>query len=205
MPDEQGKTGTTKREPLMLIISSPSGGGKTTIINNVLKEVPGIKRTVSYTTRAPRSGEKNGEDYIFIAEKEFRDKIEKNELLEWEKNFEHYYGTLTKQVEDILGQGDDIIFSIDVKGARRVKEKFPESIRIFIMPPSLEELTARLKGRNTEKSAEVKLRIEESRREMAAADEYDYLIVNDDLGSAVGELKQIIETERANRNKAKKR
>lgn len=187
------------RIPLIIIISSPSGGGKTTIVKKLIEEVPGIKRSVSYTTREPRDGEKNNVDYVFLAKEDFQSRIEKNEFLEWEEKFGNYYGTSFKDVSSDIDAGSDIVLSIDVNGARAVKAKLPESIGIFIMPPSARELEERLKKRNTERKEEVTERLEEARREMKAADEYDYMIVNDDIKRAAAELKTIVEKERKNR------
>lgn len=180
---------------MILIVSSPSGGGKTTIVQDLLEEVPGMRRSVSYTTRKPRKGERGGEDYIFVTEKEFKKKIEKDEFLEWEKTFGNYYGTSRKQVEQIQAKGGIAVLTIDVKGARSVKKKVPQSVSIFIMPPSKEELTERLKERQTEEREEVSVRLAESEREIASAGEYDYLVVNEDLAKATEELKTIIKKE----------
>ena len=188
-----------KKEALIIIISAPSGSGKTTLINSLQEKMPGIKRSVSYTTRQPRTGEKDKEDYIFISREEFKEKAEKGEFLEWEENFNNFYGTSRQQFQEAAEKGEDIILSIDVKGAKKVKERFPESISVFIMPPSAEELAQRLKKRNTDRQKQVSLRLEEARREIKAADEYDYLIVNDDLEEAAEELKTIIENEKKNR------
>ncbi|MFH1553241.1 MAG: guanylate kinase [Candidatus Omnitrophota bacterium] len=192
---------TRKKEPLIVIVSAPSGSGKTTIISRLMAKMPEVKRSISYTTRQPREGEKDREDYAFISPEQFKDKIEKGEFLEWEENFGNYYGTSKGQFQEAVEKGADIILSIDVKGARAVKENFPESISVFIMPPSAEELATRLKARDTDQDQEICLRLKESPREIAAADEYDYLIVNKDLEEAVEELKAIIKTERKSRNK----
>ncbi len=196
---------TRTREALIIIVSAPSGSGKTTVINRLLEKMPGMRRSVSYTTRQPREGETDKGDYIFVTVEEFREKIEKNEFLEWEENFNNYYGTSREQVLEAVEKGEDIILSIDVKGARKVKEVFPQSVSMFIMPPSVEELEARLRKRNTDKEAQVSLRLEESRREMEAADEYDYLIVNEELEQAVEELRAIIEAERKSREQNSKK
>ena len=161
-----------KRKPLIIIVSAPSGSGKTTIVKDLLSKVPGIERTISYTTRSPREDEKENEDYIFISEEKFREKAEKGEFLEWEKNFDNYYGTARAQVDEAIGRGADIILSIDVKGARNVKKFFPESISIFIMPPSPEELASRLRKRQTDQENQVAMRLEESDVEIEASDEY---------------------------------
>jgi len=193
------KKAETKKDPLIIVVSSPSGGGKTTIVNKLFKEIEGIKRSVSYTTRRPRSEEKDREDYIFISGEEFKKKIEKNEFLEWEEVFGCHYGTSSEQVKEALSSGKDIVLCIDVKGAKRVKKKFPGSVSVFIMPPSRETLTTRLEKRHTEKKEQLNMRLKEAEKEIGSADEYDYMIVNDDLDEAVRELKSIIEMERENR------
>ncbi len=188
-----------KREPLIIIVSAPSGSGKTTLINRLLEKIPEMQRSISCTTRQPREGEKDKRDYLFIPREEFKERIEKGEFLEWEENFGHYYGTPKEQFQEAVEKGEDIILSIDVKGARAIKRNFPESVSVFIMPPSAEELATRLRKRNTDREKDVSMRLEEARREISAADEYDYLVVNKELGEAVEELKSIIETERRNR------
>jgi guanylate kinase len=194
-----------QKEPLVIIVSAPSGSGKTTIVNSLLKKVPDITRTISYTTRPPRQDEKDGEDYFFISEEEFRKKIDMGEFIEWEKNFGSYYGTARSQVEEAIAGGRDIILSIDVKGAKTVKKIHPESISVFIMPPSMDELASRLRNRKTDKEKQVSIRLEESSREMNEAGEYDYLVVNDELEKAVNELETIVEAERKIRKKQKTR
>lgn len=190
-----------KREPLIIIVSAPSGSGKTTIINRLIADEDNIKRTVSYTTRQAREGEQDKEDYIFVSEEEFKEKMDRGDFLEWEENFGCYYGTSAEQVREALAGGTDIILSIDVKGARTVKKRLPESISIFIMPPSPEELEARLKKRNTDGEKEVFVRLQESQREMESSEEYDYLIVNKDFEEALKELKAIVGEERNTRKK----
>ncbi|RKY42167.1 MAG: guanylate kinase [Candidatus Makaraimicrobium thalassicum] len=188
-----------KTEPLIIVLSAPSGSGKTTLITRLLENVPRIKRSISYTTRQPREGETDKQDYIFVSREEFRERIENGKFLEWEENFGNYYGTSREQIQEALEEGTDIILSIDVKGARTVKKDFPGSISVFIMPPSVEELATRLKKRNTDQKKQVSLRLKESRAEIASADEYDYLIVNENLEKAAEELRTIVETERDRR------
>lgn len=188
-----------KTDSLIIIVSAPSGSGKTTLINQLVEEIPGIKRSISYTSREPREGERDQEDYVFIPKEEFEKKIEENEFLEWEENFGNYYGTSKVQFQEAMDSSQDIVLSIDVKGARKLRERFPESISVFIMPPSAEELAARLQRRSTDEKEQVSIRLKEAEREMASSDEYDYLIVNENLEKAVKELKGIIETERDSR------
>lgn len=189
-----------KREPLILIVSAPSGSGKTTLVSKVLEKMEGIKSAISYTTRAPREGEKDNEDYKFISIEEFKKKIDGGEFLEWEENFGNYYGTSQEELRRATEKGEDVILSIDVKGAKTVKKMFPESICVFIMPPSIEELEARLRNRKTDQEKQVALRLNESAREIAAAEGYDYIVVNEDLAMSTEELKTIIEDERKNRD-----
>ncbi|MFH1798417.1 MAG: guanylate kinase [Candidatus Omnitrophota bacterium] len=191
------------RKPLIIIVSAPSGSGKTTLISGLLEKMPRLRRSVSYTTRLPREGEKDEEDYIFVSKQEFVEKKNAGGFLEWEENFGNYYGTPKDDFQDAVEEGDDLVLSIDVKGARKIKQIFPESVSIFIMPPSAEELAARLKKRNTDRKDEVSLRLKESQVEIEAADEYDYLIVNEDLEEAVGELEAVINEERKNRDSKK--
>jgi guanylate kinase len=191
------------RKNLIIIMSAPSGSGKTTIVNRLREKMPGLVCLVSYTTRKQRKDEVDKKDYIFITEEEFKEKIEKGDLLEWEEVFGNYYGSSEEQLREALKKNDDVILSIDVKGAREVRRKFPESISIFIMPPSVDELATRLKKRNTDEESAVSTRLKEAEREIAAADEYDYLIVNEDLDKAIEELQAIIEQERRNRREKK--
>lgn len=192
---------TQKKEALIIIVSAPSGSGKTTVVNRLLEKCEGVKRSISCTTRAPREGEKEGDDYIFLSQEDFKKKAEAGDFVEWEETFDNFYGTPKDQFTEALEKGEDIILSIDVKGARNVKKEFPESISVFIMPPSAEELAERLRNRNTDKESQVSLRLKESSREIEAADEYDYLVINDDLERSVEELRSIIEEERINRKK----
>lgn len=188
---------------MIIIISAPSGCGKTTIVNNLLKGFSGVRKSVSYTTREPRGDEKDKKDYYFVSEKKFREKTGKKGFVEWAKVFGNYYGTSRAQIKKAFREGDDIILSIDVKGARQVKKAHPESVSVFILPPSMEELANRLRKRNTEKRNELKKRLKESGKEIEAAGEYDYLIVNKDVRAATRELEDIIKKER-NKRKNKK-
>ncbi len=194
-----------RREPLIIVLSAPSGSGKTTIVARLIDSLMHITRSISYTTREPREGEKAGVDYVFVSREEFDGMKDNGEFLEWEENFGNYYGTGRKQVEDMLASGLDVIMSIDVKGARTAKKEYPESISVFVMPPSLEELENRLRRRKTDAESQVAIRLRESKQEVAASDEYDFLVVNNKLDEAVEEVKQVIEKERENRKKINKK
>ena len=191
-------------KPLIIVVSAPSGSGKTTLVSNLIERVSGVIRSVSYTTRKPRDGEENGRDYFFVSEEDFRDKLKKNDFIEWEENFGKYYGTSKEQIFKAQEAGLDIVLSIDVRGAERVRKEFSDAISIFVMPPSIEELKKRLEGRNTDTQDVVKKRLSEAKREMDAVDLYDHMIVNDVLEDAVDALIKIVKEERNNREKQKR-
>lgn len=180
----------------LFILSGPSGAGKSTIVKNLARVVPDIVVSVSTTTRKPRSGEKHGVDYFFLSEKEFKEKIEKGEFLEWAEVHGHLYGTLASFVDENISQGRDVLLEIDVQGALKVKEKLPDSVLIFVEPPNFEELAKRLKERSTEDEKSLELRLENARYEMAAKKYYNYRVINDRLERAVEEVAKIIEKER---------
>ncbi len=176
----------------LIIISAPSGGGKTTIVENLLERRSDLMRSVSYTTRKPREGERDGQDYIFLTEEDFKHKKDTGEFLEWEETFGEFYATGKAQVDEALSAGKDIILSIDVKGAKNVMGLYPESVSIFILPPSQEVLKERLENRATDTEEEIKKRLEEASREMAEKDRYDHIVVNRELDEAVKEVEEII-------------
>lgn len=187
---------------LPFIISSPSGGGKTTILRKVFAELPGLVFSVSHTTRPSRAGEVDGRDYHFVGVEEFTSIREQSPsgFLEWARVHDNFYGTSRREVEKLLGEGLDVVLDIDIQGARQVKEAI-EAVSIFIAPPSLAELERRLRGRGTESEEVVALRLANARRELAAASEYDYLVVNDSLAEAVETVRSIIIGERAKRRR----
>lgn len=180
----------------IFVISAPSGSGKTTICKRVLKKIKGILPSVSVTTRRPRPDEKNGKDYYYISKSEFKKKVKNGGLLEWEKNFGNFYGTPKDFVLRKTEEGKDVLLSIDVKGAIEVKKKFPQSALIFVKPPSLSELSSRLKKRNTDRGSEIAKRLKIAEKELSYADRYDYVVVNSRLEDAVGEVISIIAKER---------
>jgi len=182
MPNEKG---------ILFVISGPSGVGKGTLRKELFKRIEGLTYSVSCTTRQPREGEQDGVDYKFINLETFMSYVEENKFLEWAKVHGNYYGTLESDVRKLLDEGHDVVLEIDVQGALQVKNKMPEAILIFIMPPSEEELVRRLDRRGTESDRELEERIRNAKREILESKRYDFIVVNDDLESAVKELEQI--------------
>ena len=178
------------------IISAPSGAGKTSICRKTRSVIPDLAFSISYTTREKRKGEREGEDYYFISVETFKRMIDENRFLEWAKVHGHYYGTSKDFVTDKIDRGIDCLLDIDIQGAKRLKDIYPNGIYIFVIPPSLEELKSRLSGRQTENQDEIDLRLKNALSELRAFKEYQYLIINDDFSRAVEELKSIILAER---------
>ena len=176
----------------LFVLSGPSGAGKGTLRKKAFESLEGIVFSISCTTRPVREGERDGVDYRFISEDAFRDLLGRGKFLEHAFVHDHYYGTLREDVENALGQGLDIILEIDVQGAFQIREKMPESILIFVSPPSLDELERRLRERGTESENMLALRLKNARLEMDRTGEYDYVIINDDAERASAELKRII-------------
>ena len=175
----------------LYIISGCSGVGKGTLLKKFLENNPEIKLSISATTRQPRKGEENGVNYFFISREEFLNSVKNNEFLEWAEFSGNYYGTKLNFTQKTLNSGTDLILEIDVQGAKQVKEKMPEAVSIFIMPPSVEELEQRLRGRHTEDEQTIQKRLHEVSREIEAGKTFDYKIVNDNLDTALMKLEQI--------------
>ena len=176
----------------LIVISAPSGCGKTTIAREFLRRHPEIDFSVSATTRARRPKEADGRDYFFLSVEEFRNRIDRGELVEWEQIYGDLYGTLKSEVDRALKGGRRMIFDLDVKGALAIKRKYPEdTILIFIKPPSLEVLKERLVRRRTESEAAIQKRLERVPMELAEEKNFDYTVVNDDISRAVGEVERI--------------
>lgn len=177
----------------IFIISAPSGCGKTTLVNKLLRARLGLARSVSVTTRRPRQGEKNKRDYYFVNRATFENMKKRGELLEWAKVAHHYYGTPARFVESNIKAKKDVLLNIDVQGATQVKKKYPDvTISIFLLPPSMAELNKRLKGRSTESAPEIKKRLAIAKKEISRARFYDYRVVNDNMDRALEEIKAII-------------
>ena len=184
-----------KRKGIIFVISSPSGGGKTTICRELLKESPGLNYSISVTSRPPREGEEEGKDYFFISEEEFNERIRRNEFAEWAEVHGHRYGTPHRFLEKAAGSGQDIILDIDVKGALQLRKEYRDSCLIFLLPPSPEILAARLRKRKTDDEKEIERRLAIAREELSFLGEYDYAVVNRNLSQAVEKIKAIITAE----------
>ncbi len=180
------------QKPILVVISAPSGAGKSTICRKLLERNSKLKLSVSATTRPPRYNEVHGKHYYFISKEEFLEKIKNNEFLEYENVFGNYYGSLRSQVLQQLEQGFSVLFDIDVNGALRIKKNYPDAVLIFIKPPSPEELERRLRARKTEDEAVIRKRLERIPEEYRKAEKFDHIVINDDLDKAVEEVEQII-------------
>ena len=183
------------RKGLLVVVSGPSGAGKGTICQALLEKTP-LAYSVSATTRKPRAGEVDGESYYFLSVEAFEKMIEKDELLEWAKVYDNYYGTPLKKVEEKLAAGEDILLEIDTQGAMKVREKFPEGVYIFILPPSLAELERRIRGRDTETEDILQKRLAAAIDEIEAGKCYKYVVTNDEVDGAVDAVCAILAAER---------
>ncbi|CUB04676.1 MULTISPECIES: guanylate kinase [Tepidiphilus] len=180
----------------LYIVTAPSGAGKTTLVHAVLEREPGLALSISYTTRAPRPGEVDGRDYRFVSREEFLRLRDGGELLEWAEVHGNYYGTSRTWIETQLQQDRDVLLEIDWQGARQVRRMFPHAVSIFILPPSLEALEARLRGRGTDSEATIARRLAAAREEMRHVEEFDYVIINDRLERAIDELTAVVRAAR---------
>jgi guanylate kinase len=183
------------------IISAPSGSGKSTLVNKVRQLVPGLKFSISYTTRAPRAGEQNGREYFFVSPAEFEAMIGRGEFLEYAEVFGHYYGTARRFLHDAEQAGEDLLLDIDVQGAARIKRKIPRAISIFILPPDRLELEKRLRHRSLDAEDVIQRRLVTASREIENYDRYDYILVNenDRLEESSDALRSILLAERLKR------
>lgn len=188
----------------LIVISGPSATGKGTICKELLKQYTDISYSVSATTRAPRQGEVNGINYWFTSKDEFKNMISNGKLLEWAEVYGNYYGTPIERVKDSLALGKDIILEIDTQGAMQVKKNFPQGIFIYIVPPSLEALVERIHNRGTDSTESIECRLNSAAEEIINAINYNYIVVNDIVASAVDKVLSIIKAERCNvlRNEA---
>ena len=203
MSNELTKTGRGPKvsRGMLIVVSSPSGGGKGTLIDRVLKTVPGLAFSISYTTRAPRGSEQDGREYFFVDEPAFRAMIERGEFLEWADVYGHLYGTAALQVARERAEGHDIILEIDVQGAESIRHTVPDAVSIFILPPSFELLRNRLVARATDSAADLERRLKGAPAEVAQYEHFDYVILNDDINRASQQLASVIYAERARRER----
>jgi guanylate kinase len=177
------------------VLSSPSGGGKTTICKYLLQKRADLGYSVSATTRGRRAGEQDGRDYHFLSRGEFEARAARGEFLEYAEYGGNLYGTLRSEVERIFHSGRHAVLDIELEGARQLRRTFPQAVQVFILPPSGDELVRRLEGRNTEDLSAVRRRLDHAVEELGAVDEYDYAVVNDDLPRAIAQVAAIIDAE----------
>jgi guanylate kinase len=180
----------------LFVISSPSGGGKTTIINRLLDEMTGIAPSISHTTRTIRDGESDGEDYYYVTETRFMEMVKDGLFLEWAEVYGNYYGTSLSSVETALAGGQDVLLDVDVQGGSQIKESIPGAVLIFIVLPDPEEFERRLRARGTDGEEDILRRLESARQELALVGQYDYAVPNNDIDEAVKEVRSIISTVR---------
>lgn len=185
----------------LYVFTGPSGTGKGTILNKVLKQDTKLFLSVSATTRAPRQGEIHGKHYYFLDKQTFEDKIKQGEFLEYAQYVGNYYGTLEEPVNEQLKSGNDVVLEIEVQGAMQIHEKRPDAVMIFVAPPSIDELERRLIGRGTENDEKIAARMKTAEQELKQADKFDYIIVNDDLECAIADLLAILRAERCRNSK----
>jgi len=177
----------------LIVISAPSGSGKTTIAKEILKRYPSLGFSVSATTRAKRLDEVDGRDYFFLTESEFKKRVAAGEFVEWEEMYGNLYGTLKTEVDRALCSGRDLLFDLDVKGGLSIKKQYPQALLIFIRPPSTETLKERLLKRQTEDEETLRRRLARAQMELELGNAFDYQVVNDELDRAIREVQNVIE------------
>jgi guanylate kinase len=183
-------------KPMLVVLSSPSGGGKTVIARSLLKKHPEFGRSISFTTREKRKGEKEGIDYCFVSREDFQKKIKERQFAEWASVFGNYYGTPNKNIQKAEGKIKVLLLVLDVQGGLALKRKYPYSVLIFILPPSLIELEKRLSSRGTDKPEVIKKRLKAALKEITFCKRYDYIVVNRKLNDTVKHLEEIITAEK---------
>ncbi len=185
-PDPDRRTGR------LIVLSAPSGAGKTSLVRALLERDPNLRVSISYTTRPPRSGEVHGEDYFFVSRPRFEAMIAADAFLEHARVFDNYYGTSAEQVRSLTAAGQDVLLEIDWQGAQQVRASMPECLSIFILPPSLAELERRLRGRSTDEESVIRRRLRDARDDMGHWQEFDYVVVNEDFDEALANLEAVL-------------
>jgi len=188
---------SSDRRGLLFIVSAPSGAGKTTLVERVVEQTPDLKMSRSYTSRPARDGEVDGVDYNFVSRSRFEAMIASGEFLEWADVFGNLYGTCAADTEEALDSGQDLVLVIDVQGARQVRQRGIKATTVFVMPPSMEVLERRLRGRSKDSEAAIQQRLQVARSEVASFAEYDYVVINGELSAAADRLRAILTAERA--------
>lgn len=183
------------KSAFILVLSAPSGAGKSAVLEEVMKNTPGLELSVSVTTRPPRPGEVEGEDYYFMPREEFEKRIGKNEFLEFAVVHDNLYGTLKSELDRHLRSGNDVVLELDVQGMRNIRQFVKQMVSVFLMPPSLDELKNRLRKRGTETEEALALRLRNAEREIAARGEFDYIVVNEQVADAAADLRAILRAE----------
>jgi guanylate kinase len=187
----------SERAPVVIVVSAPSGAGKTTVVARVLREVPGLRFSVSHTTRPPRGDEREGVDYHYVDRPTFERLKADNKLLEWAEVHGNLYGTGRAEIERARAEGVDVLLDLDVQGAAQVRERMKDAVTVFILPPSYQELEQRLRRRGQDDEATIERRLAAAAREIGAFENYDYALVNDDFDACVEGLKCIIRAARS--------
>ena len=186
---------------ILVVISAPSGGGKSTLAREILKQIPQLHFSVSVTTRSPREGEKEGRDYYFLSNQAFKEKKDSGQLVEYAEVHGHWYGTPKSSIEKHLREGKDILFDIDVQGGMQIKKIYPGAVLVFIAPPSIQILESRLRERRQDDEATIQRRLKAAVKEIDQSKNYDYLIVNEKVEQAVNQLRAIIQAEHLKMNR----
>lgn len=185
----------------VFIISAPSGSGKSTLVGQLMKTVPALRFSVSYTTRQPRGHEQNGQDYYFISRDEFESRVQDGEFLEWAEVFGHYYGTHQDELEKAAGEGVDLVLDIDVQGARQLKQRIPAAVSIFILAPSRKVLEQRLRARSQDSEPVIERRLREAAEEIRNYSQYDFVLVNNEVAASLDTLVSIVKATRSRRDR----
>jgi guanylate kinase len=197
MSNETGDSDPQDARGLLFIVSAPSGAGKTTLVERLVEQTAHLRMSRSYTSRPARQGETDGVDYNFVSRDTFEAMIARDDFLEWANVFGNLYGTCASETERMLAAGEDVVLVIDVQGARQIRRRSSRATTVFVMPPSYEVLERRLRGRSQDSEEAIRRRLHVASAEVASFDEYDFLVVNDELTTAVDRLRSIVLAERS--------